>query len=195
MAAPGEYLQPASGDGIGVLLGASRRHDAVVFARSEQERNPDPVKVRATVEPRERLAGQRVGLGVGIRQCLQQSSGRVAVALKKTGGEPPLGGTGYHNLRPGFTDEFGSLCPRGRLADARRSRHRRDGPERARGQTELERHGATEGYTRVVRRPAGRGRVGQGTHGPGQVLDRESFRRRPAEPMPGQVPSGHFEAG
>jgi hypothetical protein len=34
MPAPCEYLQPASGDRVGVLLCASRWHDAVVLARS-----------------------------------------------------------------------------------------------------------------------------------------------------------------
>ncbi|HEX2744028.1 MAG TPA: hypothetical protein VHN16_06435 [Streptosporangiaceae bacterium] len=42
---------------------------------------------------------------------------------------------------------------------------------------------------------AGRGRVGQGPHGRGQVLDRESFPSGPAEPMSRQVPSDHLEAG
>jgi hypothetical protein len=195
MAASGEYPQSASGDCVDVLASASRWYDAVVLARSKQERNRDPVKVRATVELRESLAGQRVGLGVGIRQGLQQPPGGVAVALQETGSEPALGGSGYHHLRAGLADEFGSLPPRGRLADARRSRHGSDGPEWASGQTELERHRTTEGYTRVVGRPPGRGRVGQGPHGRGQVLDRESFRSRPAKPVPRQVPSDHLEAG
>lgn len=52
MSAPCEYLQPASGDCVGVLLRASRWHDAVVLAGSEQERHRDPVKVRAAVELR-----------------------------------------------------------------------------------------------------------------------------------------------
>jgi hypothetical protein len=195
MAAPGEYLQSASRDCGGVLLRASRWHDAVVLAGSEQERNRDPVKVRAAVEPRERLAGQRVGLSVGISQGLQQPPGGVAVAVQKTGREPPLGGTGHHDLRTVPADEFGPLCPRGRLADARRGRHGRDGPEWARGQAELERHRTTEGYTRVAGRSAGRGLAGQGPHGRGQVLDRESFRSGPAKPMPRQVPSDHLEAG
>ena len=47
-----EYLQSASGDCVGVLLRASRWHDAVVLARPEQERQRDPVKVRAAVELR-----------------------------------------------------------------------------------------------------------------------------------------------
>jgi DNA-binding LacI/PurR family transcriptional regulator len=118
MAAPCEYPQSAAGDCVGVLLSANRWHDAVVLAGSEQERNRDPVKVRATVELRESLAGQRVGLSVGIRQGLQQPPGGVAVTLQETGGEPPLGGTGQHDLRTGLADEFGSLPPRGRLADA-----------------------------------------------------------------------------
>jgi hypothetical protein len=52
MSAPCEYLQPASGDCVGVLLRASRWHDAVVLARSEQEWHRDPVKVRAAIELR-----------------------------------------------------------------------------------------------------------------------------------------------
>jgi hypothetical protein len=50
MTASREYPQPASGDGVGVLLRPGRRHDAVVLAGSEQERNRDPVKIRAAVE-------------------------------------------------------------------------------------------------------------------------------------------------
>ena len=68
-------------------------------------------------------------------------------------------------------------------------------PGMGRGQTELERYRTTEGYTRVVGRPTVRGRVGQGPHGRGQILDRESFRGRPTEPMPRQVPSDHLEVG
>jgi DNA-binding LacI/PurR family transcriptional regulator len=57
MAASCEYPQLASGDRVGVLLGPGRRHDAVVLAGSEQERNRDLVKIRAAVELRESLAG------------------------------------------------------------------------------------------------------------------------------------------
>jgi hypothetical protein len=40
--APGEDPQVAVEDRVGVLLSASRRHDAVVLAGSEQERHRDP---------------------------------------------------------------------------------------------------------------------------------------------------------